>query len=70
MALHPISAHPRLPEKKRKAIIAAVLELRSTVAGRVLLRKIRMDKPTKANYKQDYLYLESLNLSNYGTLKL
>lgn len=64
-APHPLSAHPRLPETARAAIIAAVLRMQNDEAGRRLLRNVEIHKPVRANYARDYAPLEQLHLEKF-----
>ncbi len=62
---HPLSAHPRVPQKLRASIIKAIIKLSNTGEGRMLLKKVQLTMPVKSNYQRDYQFLENLNLKKY-----
>ncbi len=65
VAPHPLSAHPRVPENVRKALVDAILHLAMTPEGRALLGACQMPTPVVADYVRDYQPLERLNLNRY-----
>jgi len=62
---HPLSAHPRIPESVRKAVINAVLNLAEDKEGQALLKAIQMSEPLRADYQRDYKPLEGLDFEKY-----
>lgn len=66
---HPLSAHPRVPEKVRHAVADALLRLRYAEGGEALLEAIRMPDPMRSTYDRDYAPLESLGLDRYVVLE-
>jgi phosphonate transport system substrate-binding protein len=62
---HPLSAHPRVPERVRQAVIDAVLRLAEDKEGQVMLKAIQMSEPLRADYQRDYKPLEGLDLERY-----
>lgn len=62
---HPLSAHPRVPEKVRRAVADAFLRMAGDVAGRALLADIQMPAPVRASYAADYRPLEDYGLDKY-----
>ena len=64
-APHPLSAHPRVPEKDRAALIAAILRMTKDADGAQLLKAIQMPQPVRADYARDYAPLEKLQLQKY-----
>lgn len=65
-APHPLSAHPRVPDKEREAIIAAILRMQNDTNGRQLLRAIQIPKPVRADYARDYAPLEKWQLQKFA----
>ena len=68
MAPHPIALHPRVPLAVKKAFIDTVLEMQNSLEGKALLKKIKLQKPVKVDYKRDYLPIEALALKMYAEL--
>lgn len=68
VASHPIAAHPRVPNQVKMAVMEAILALQSDDAGRNILNEIRIKRPVKASYDQDYLPLEKLNVEKFVVL--
>ena len=64
-AAHPIGAHPRVPEQVRKAVVNSLINMQQDIEGRAMLKEIRMPNLTDANFKNDYLPLEKLNIQKY-----
>ena len=64
-APHPLAAHPRVVEARRKAITVAILKLREDAAAAPLLQAVQMGDPVAADYARDYAPLERLKLENY-----
>ncbi|WJW74416.1 phosphate/phosphite/phosphonate ABC transporter substrate-binding protein [Thiohalobacter sp. IOR34] len=62
---HPISVHPRVPEKARTDIQSALLELASQAKGQQLLNAVLLPQPVAADYRRDYQPLEELRLDNF-----
>lgn len=62
---HPLSAHPRVPERLRQAVINTVLRLAEDKEGQALLNAIQMSEPLRADYQRDYKPLEELVLERY-----
>jgi phosphonate transport system substrate-binding protein len=65
VAAHPLSAHPRVGSALRERIIAAVLNMARTDAGRAVLEQITLNAPVRADYDKDYKPLERLGLDKY-----
>lgn len=65
VAPHPLSAHPRVPYKLRRAVVEAVLRLAGDKGKRHILDAVQMPDPVRADYKRDYGVLEKLNLRKY-----
>jgi phosphonate transport system substrate-binding protein len=64
MPSHPVTAHPRLPEKVRQTLQRALLQLATTEEGKKLLQQIPMPEPV-ATSVQDYEPLKKLGLEAY-----
>ena len=64
---HPLSAHPRVPEAVREAVVAAIMKLRTTDEGRELLARLKIRKPVRTDQTRDYGALGELGLEQYGT---
>ena len=62
---HPLSAHSRISKSLQKDMINAILKLKYTQEGKVLLKNIQMTEPIESNYQSDYQYLEQLGLEKY-----
>ena len=65
---HVLVVHPRVSGKTRNTIINATLKLNESESGRELLKKLKMEKPIKADYEKDYKHLEALSKKVYGYL--
>ena len=65
IAPHPFSAHPRVPEKLRQDVVAAIFDLSKTEEGRAMLKNIFIPEPIVADYERDYAGLEKLRLEKY-----
>lgn len=65
---HPLSAHPRVPEKVRTAITTAVLAMARDPDGQLLLKGVLMEKPSRADFGRDYLPLEQLHLQRHNVV--
>jgi phosphonate transport system substrate-binding protein len=65
VAPHPLAAHPRISEAKRKAVTQAILKLRDDPAAAPLLQAVQMPVPVAADYGRDYRPLERLKLEKY-----
>lgn len=66
IASHPITAHPRVPEGLRQAVIDAVLRI-SGDKNSSIMKNIQMPEPVRADYQKDYMPLEKLGLEKYLT---
>lgn len=62
---HPLSAHPRVPETVRDAVVEAVLALYESGDGRQLLKAVQLSQPVRVDYAGDYAGLADLDLENY-----
>lgn len=62
---HPLSAHPRVPEKVREAVTNTLLRMAGDTAGRALLAGMQMPVPVRANYAADYRPLEEYGPDKY-----
>jgi phosphonate transport system substrate-binding protein len=62
IAPHPLSAHPRVPEKVRAKVTQAVLAIAAEPEGATLLRTIRLPAPVAADYVRDYQSLELIDI--------
>lgn len=65
VASHPLMVHPRVPARVRAAVVEAFLALQRDEAGRGMLKEIRTPQPVRADYQQDYLPLEKLNIQKF-----
>ncbi len=65
---HAISAHPRVPAAIREQVRQALLALKATEQGRILLASVFLPEPVAANFQRDYQPLEQLNLDDYVVL--
>lgn len=65
LAVHPLSAHPRVPTKDRQAIQTAILRLGADPVHQELLRGVQLAQPVIADYLKDYQSLEKLGLEKY-----
>jgi phosphonate transport system substrate-binding protein len=61
---HPVSVHPRVPEKHRKRVLNALLELAETERGAALLAKIPMRKAVAARM-EDYTPMSTWGLAEF-----
>jgi phosphonate transport system substrate-binding protein len=61
---HPISAHPRVPQKDREKVRQAFLQMAKTVKGAALLAKIPMNKAVVAAL-EDYTPMLNLGLDEF-----
>jgi phosphonate transport system substrate-binding protein len=64
MPSHPIAAHPRVPEKHREAVRAALLELAESAEGKELLAKVPI-KRLVATSMDDYAAMGAWDLEAY-----
>lgn len=62
---HPLSAHPRVPEKLRRAVASALLGMANDAAGQRELRAIEMSAPVRADHSRDYQPLEKYGFDKY-----
>jgi phosphonate transport system substrate-binding protein len=65
VASHPISAHKRIPEGVKNAVMKSLLGMQQDAEGRAMLKEIRMSNLVEANYINDYLPVEKLNIQKY-----
>lgn len=63
-APHPIAVHPRVPEKDREQITAALIDLGAGEEGRAMLAKIPIQRIGKTNLA-DYEPLRSMGLQDF-----
>ena len=68
MAPHPVAVHPRVPFAVKKALADTVLEMANLPEGKAILKKIKIQKPVKVDYKRDYLPIEAIALNMYAEL--
>jgi len=61
-APHPLSAHPRLDPAVRAKIRKALLALAASPDGVELLKPLRLEKLTEADYDRDYRHLEAIDI--------
>lgn len=64
-APHPFSADAHVPVAVRQRVRDAIITMANTHAGRLLLEKVQLSKPIKADYARDYAPLEKLGLEKY-----
>ncbi len=64
-APHPFSAHTRVPQALRAALIQAWMKLPRDPAMQALLHDIPMPQPTQADHDRDYAPLARLHLERY-----
>lgn len=65
VASHPLCAHPRVPAQVRETVTRAVLNLARDKLARALLKTVEIARPIRADYKNDYLPLEKLDLEKF-----
>ena len=65
VASHPLSAHPRVPEKVQSAVIQAILLLVNSTTGKQILNAVQINQPILADYERDYAPLVALELEKY-----
>jgi len=65
---HPLVAHPRVPQKVRRALQEAFVKLAASADGARLLESIHMRTPVRASYA-NYQHLEKLGLERYVVIK-
>ncbi|VAW81202.1 ABC transporter, substrate-binding protein (cluster 12, methionine/phosphonates) [hydrothermal vent metagenome] len=70
LAMHPLSIHSRVPEKDKLKILSFIFKLQKTVAGRKILKKIRLAKPVAVDFIRDYKILRDLKLEKFSTIQL
>lgn len=68
-APHPMTVHPRVPEKSRRDFMRAFLRLAEDEAGKALLKEARIPNPIPVNYERDYRPLEKLGLEKFVILE-
>lgn len=66
VAPHPISAHPRVSTQIREAVIRGLMEMATDNDGKAALKSVQLEHPVRADYKNDYLYLNTLHLNKYA----
>jgi phosphonate transport system substrate-binding protein len=62
MAAHPLSVHPRVPQKVRQAVAEAVLKMGKKDETAEVFKNIRMPEPVAADYERDYRALEEIDI--------
>jgi phosphonate transport system substrate-binding protein len=62
LAPHPLSAHPRVPEKLRQAVGRAVLKMAAEKEGAEVVRVVGLVQPVAADYVRDYQKLEAIDI--------
>lgn len=65
-APHPISAHPRVPESVRAAVVEQLLKLSRDPELQAHFKDIPMPQPVRADFDRDYLPLDKLKLERYA----
>ncbi|MDH5632241.1 MAG: phosphate/phosphite/phosphonate ABC transporter substrate-binding protein [Gammaproteobacteria bacterium] len=68
MKSHPIMVHPGVPEKIRRTIQNAILNMEKSDNGKQLLKTIKLQKPVVADYNRDYRKIEPLVRNMYKDL--
>lgn len=66
---HPLSAHPRVPQKVRNALISAVISIGTDNKTAGLLKTVRLSEPVRADYARDYKRLEMINIRKLSNTK-
>lgn len=64
-APHPVSVHPRVPQKVQAAFAQAWMQLAQDAAGRAMLKEVAMANPLRADYARDFRPLEQYKLEKY-----
>lgn len=59
---HPLSAHPRVPQKIRDKVTKTVLAFAKDGEGQAVLQTIQMSDPKQANCDLDYKNLETIDI--------
>lgn len=67
IAAHPLSAHPRVPQRVRQAVAGAVLHMGKNDEAGGVLRAIRMPDPVDADYERDYRALEEIDMDKLNS---
>ena len=67
-APHPLLAHARIPAELRESLLAQLLALTHSAAGRPLLEAAQIPQPVRADYQRDFAPLESLGLDKFVVL--
>lgn len=65
VAPHPLSAHPRVPEAIRRAVVETLLAMTRDAGGQSLLKDIQLPNPVRADHARDYQPLEKYGLEKY-----
>lgn len=65
VAPHPLSAHPRVPEAIRRAVVETLLAMTRDTGGQSLLKDIQLPNPVRADHARDYQPLEKYGLEKY-----
>lgn len=65
VAPHPLSAHPRVPEAIRRAVVETLLAMTRDAGGQSLLKDIQLPSPVRADHARDYQPLEKYGLEKY-----
>ncbi|MBI4986426.1 MAG: phosphate/phosphite/phosphonate ABC transporter substrate-binding protein [Rhodocyclales bacterium] len=69
VAPHPLSVHPRVPQKLRDAVTKSILAITDSDDGAALLKSVNLPDPVAANYPRDYKAMEAIDikgLTNWG----
>lgn len=69
IAPHPLSAHPRVPQKDRELVTKATLAIAASPDGAELLKRLSLAAPVTADYARDYRALDEIDvtgLTNWG----
>ena len=65
VAAHPVAAHTRVPKDLRDRFVSSFMKMRNDTRGRKMLDAVQISMPFHAEYKRDYIFLESLKLEKY-----
>lgn len=65
---HPLAYHPRVPLATRNLLSKIILAMPGDPEGKVLLEKIKLTNPVRADYAHDYQSLEKVALGMYADL--
>ncbi|MDH5326941.1 MAG: phosphate/phosphite/phosphonate ABC transporter substrate-binding protein [Gammaproteobacteria bacterium] len=68
MSPHPLFAHPRVPKNLRDRIVQIILAMPEDTKNAIILERIKIHHPVKADFQTDYASIRSLALQMYKTL--